>query len=254
MMNALALSQPLSRIRDATLSLLYPTQCRVCGAPINSLQDGVCCSGCWHAAQSEWLAAEHCVKCDAQLKPIGQVMVRQCPHCRELAFTEARACGAYAGAWLSNILHLKAHPHLPERMRVQLIETFERNTCLNDCHAIVPVPLHAARYAERSFNQAELIADALAAHTNLPVLLTALQRAKATSRHRAGMGIKERAKSLHKAFRVSAPRLVAGRALLVVDDVMTSGSTADEIAQTLLNAGAQSVKVLTLARAVTRYI
>ena len=248
-------SYKFSRFRDATLSLLYPTQCRVCGAPINSLQDGVSCSDCWHEAQTEWLAAEHCVKCDAQLKTMGHSgLARQCPHCRELAFSEARACGAYAGAWLTNILRLKSQPHLPERMRAQLIETFERNSCLHDCEAILPVPLHAARYAERSFNQAELIADALAAHTSLPVLLTALVRAKATSRHRAGMGIKERAKSLHKAFRVRAPRLVAGKTLLVVDDVMTSGSTAHEIAQTLLDAGAQSVKVLTLARAVTRYI
>ncbi len=248
-------AQPISRFRDATLSLLYPTQCRVCGAPINSLQDGVTCADCWDEARSEWLAAAHCVKCDAQLKPMGRVeLERQCPHCRELAFTQARACGAYAGAWLANILRLKSQPHLPERMRMQLIEMFERNTCLRDCQAIVPVPLHTARYVERSFNQAEIIADALSAHTSLPVLLTALERAKATSRHRAGMGVKERAKSLRKAFRVRAPRLIAGKTLLVIDDVMTSGSTADEIAQTLLNAGAQSVKVLTLARAVTRYI
>jgi ComF family protein len=254
-MNALSLRQPLSRFRDATLSLLYPTQCRVCGAPINSLQDGVSCSDCWHEAQTEWLAAEHCVKCDAKLKPVGGTgLERQCPHCGELAFTQARACGAYAGPWLASILRLKANPHLPERMRAQLIETYDRNPCLHDCQAILPVPLHAARYAERSFNQSELVADALAAHTSLPVWLTALTRAKATSRHRAGMGIKERAKSLRKAFRVNAPRLVAGKTLLVVDDVMTSGSTTDEIAQTLLNAGAQSVKVLTLARAVTRYI
>lgn len=253
-MRAIALSQPLSRFRDATLSLLYPTPCRVCGAPINSINDGVCCTDCWQVVQSEWLAAEHCVKCDAQLKPLGRALARQCPHCRELAFTEARACGAYAGACLANILPLKANPHLPERMRKLLIETFDRNVCLHDCQALVPVPLHAARYAERSFNQAELIADALAAHTSLPVVLTALVRAKPTSRHRAGMGLKERAKSLHKAFRVRAPRLIAGKTLLVVDDVMTSGSTAHEIAETLLNAGAEAVKVLTLARAVTRYI
>ena len=139
-------------------------------------------------------------------------------------------------------------------MRAQLVETFARHAVLHDCEAIVPVPLHAARYAERSFNQSELVADALSAHTRLPVLLTALMRAKATARHRAGMGVKERAKSLRKAFRVYAPRLIAGKTLLVVDDVMTSGSTAHEIAQTLLDAGAQSVKALTLARAVTRYI
>ena len=68
------------------------------------------------------------------------------------------------------------------------------------------------------------------------------------------MGVNERAKSLRKAFRVRAPRLIAGRNVLVVDDVMTTGSTADEIARTLLDAGARSVNVLTLARAVSVFV
>jgi ComF family protein len=241
--------------RDALLALLYPTRCRVCGADHHALDAGVTCDACWDEAQSKWLAAEHCVKCDARLRSVGQALpARQCPHCRELDFTVARACGAYEAAWLSNILQLKAQPHLPLRMQQLLIATYERHTDLHDCEVILPVPLHAERYVARQFNQAELIAHALARHTGLPVNLVSLVRAKATERHRAGMGIDERAKSLRKAFRVRAPRLIQEKVVLVVDDVMTTGSTAHEIAHTLLAANARAVKVLTLARAIAQYI
>ena len=66
--------------------------------------------------------------------------------------------------------------------------------------------------------------------------------------HRAGMDASERARSLERAFRVRAPRLIAGRAILVVDDVMTTAATAHEIAVTLLDAGARAVSLMTLAR------
>ncbi|MBL8209022.1 MAG: ComF family protein, partial [Blastocatellia bacterium] len=79
-------------------------------------------------------------------------------------------------------------------------------------------------------------------------------RAKQTERHRAGLGARERARSLAGAVRVRAPRLLENRAVLLVDDVLTTGSTAHELAQTLLKGGARSVAVLTLARARTHFI
>ncbi|MEP7339930.1 MAG: phosphoribosyltransferase family protein, partial [Acidobacteriota bacterium] len=71
---------------------------------------------------------------------------------------------------------------------------------------------------------------------------------------RAGMAARERASSMEKAFRVRAPRLIEGRAVLLVDDVMTTGSTADAISRTLLDGGARVVYVLTLARAASEFV
>jgi ComF family protein len=119
--------------------------------------------------------------------------------------------------------------------------------------SIIPTPLHPERLRERGFNQAEVIARELAAMTGLRVDSTALIRVKKTERHRAGLGARDRARSLEKAFRVRAPRLVSGRVALLVDDVMTTGSTADEIARALLDGAARSVKVLTLARAMNEF-
>lgn len=114
--------------------------------------------------------------------------------------------------------------------------------------AILPVPLHPEREAERGFNQAEVIARALASDSGLRIDLVSLERRRATERHRAGFDAVERARSLEGAFRVRAPRLVAGRSILLVDDVMTTGATAHEAALALVKAGARRVDVLSLAR------
>lgn len=245
------------RLRDASLAVLYPSECRVCSRQIESWQDGVVCVQCWEAAARDWATCELCAKCGSPLRALPaplQVTARECGKCREFAFAFARAAGAYDKALLESILWLKRHPHLPPRLRAMLCATFDQTAEFRPCEAILPVPLHAARQSARSFNQAELIAAVLAAHTGLRVNRASLLRVKPTERHRAGMGVSERAKSLRKAFRVHAPRLIAGRSLLLVDDVMTTGSTAHEIAQTLLDGGARDVKVLTLARAVSEFI
>lgn len=246
-----------ARLRDASLTVLYPSECRVCGHQIESWHDGVVCAQCWAAATNDWALRDLCAKCGAPLRALPtnlQISARECGKCREFAFAFARAAGAYEKALLESILWLKRQPHLPPRLCALLCATFDQTAEFHQCEAILPVPLHAARQSERSFNQAELIAEVLAAHTGLRVNTASLLRVKPTERHRAGMGVGERAKSLRKAFRVRAPRLIAGRSLLVVDDVMTTGSTAHEIAQTLRDGGARDVKVLTLARAVSVFI
>ena len=245
-----------ARVRDAALALVYPADCRVCGRPIESWHDGVACAACWAEAQTTWQARALCAKCGAPLRdiPFPISAERTCGKCRDFVFTLARACGAYEGPLLESILWLKRQPTLAPRLRQWLCAVFDQHAVFGQCEAILPVPLHEARQAERSFNQAELLAAALAAHTGLRVDTASLMRVKPTARHRAGMGVNERAKSLRKAFRVRAPRLIAGRNVLVVDDVMTTGSTADEIARTLLDAGARSVNVLTLARAVSVFV
>lgn len=241
----------LQRTVDATLAMFYPTACRVCGAMIESWRDGVACANCWAEIEAAREDMEFCLKCGMALRPLpsntttGQ---RRCGRCDEFAFSLARACGPYDGALRESVLWLKSHPQVSRRLQELLRAAFERTGELRQCESILPVPLHTERLAARGFNQAEVIGRALAAITALRVDAAAVVRVKPTVKHSVGMGSRERAKSLDDAFRVRAPRLVEGRALLLVDDVMTTSSTANEIARTLLNAGATSVSVLTLAR------
>lgn len=246
-----------SSLRDATLAMLFPVECRVCGEMIESWVDGVACSQCWLTVEQkiERIRADNtfCVKCGLPLPPISLLEVRHCGRCDDLAFGAARACGIYEGALRESVLRLKSQPQISARLRNLLKKTVGILQEIHPYESIVPVPLHPDRFAERTFNQAEVIANELAAITHLQVDAASLIRAKHTERHRSGMKMRERARSLEKAFRVRAPRLIENKAVLLVDDVMTTGSTANEIAQTLLANGAQSVGVLTLARAATEF-
>ncbi len=217
---------------------------------IDALDDGVACRHCWHAAETARLDFDYCVKCDASLPRLQlQAQGRRCGWCDELAFTAARACGLYRGAFRESVLRLKVQPELPAHLRRLLRETFWLLPNAQAIEAILPVPLHPTREQERQFNQAEILARALSRMTALPVLRSALIRTKATELHRGGLDAQARQQSLQGAFAVRAPRLLERRALLLVDDVMTTGATAHEIARTLQASGAQEISVLTLARA-----
>lgn len=235
--------------RDGLLALLAPTPCRNCGVIIDSWDDGIACAACWEA--SRWpVSTERCIKCGLPLAPIADaIQERRCGACERMAFICARACGPYVGAWRESILWLKRYPQLAPRISLVLLKTFNQiEAQIGQISSLLPVPLHTERERARGFNQAEVIARTLARMTGLQVDATSLVRDQATALHRAGMDIAERAHSLRGAFRVRAPRLVAGRSILVIDDVMTTAATAHEIGTTLLAAGARCVSLLTLAR------
>jgi len=243
-------------LRDAAVATLFPSACRVCGDAIESWRDGVACSACWHEIEREDADFyPKCPKCWATLAGASSVETgaRRRHLCERFAFDFARSCGPYRGAMRETVLLLKRTPHLPARLRGALRRAFAALPDSCPIESIIPMPLYPERLAERGFNQAEVIARELAELSGLRVNSTAVIRVKKTERHRAGMGARERARSLEKAFRVRAPRLVEGRVALLVDDVMTTGSTAGELARALLESGARSVNVLTLARAMNEF-
>jgi ComF family protein len=112
--------------------------------------------------------------------------------------------------------------------------------------AVIPVPLHALRRREREFNQAEILARGLARRGNLR-FLDALQRLRYTVTQ-THFDRRRRMQNLRDAFKLRQNVSVQGKHLLLVDDVLTTGSTLDECARVLLEAGAQSVRALTVAR------
>ena len=116
---------------------------------------------------------------------------------------------------------------------------------------LAPVPLHRWRIWKRGYNQAALIASVLARRSGMPAMLDLLERRKATP-YLKGMGPRERALAVRGAFRVPERRRAGlqGRSVVLVDDVFTSGATANACARTLKKAGAKEVSLLCWARVV----
>jgi competence protein ComFC len=112
--------------------------------------------------------------------------------------------------------------------------------------ALIPVPLHPTRRRERGYNQAEELASLLGARLNVPAF-PCLQRNRYTDTQTQFDRVQRR-RNLRNAFQLRKGRDVAGKRLLLIDDVLTTGSTLDECARVLLDQGAVSVRALTVAR------
>ena len=241
----------ISGAYDSVLALIYPQRCAACGGSVDSRHDGVACTTCWDATRIFDEDDTLCWKCGALSAAAVAEEKRQtvrCGRCDADSFTGARACGLYEGALRASILALKREPNVTRRLLETLRRTQQRKP-LAEADLIVPVPLHASREGERGFNQAAVLAHELARATKLPIDEYSLVRRVHTERHRAGMDARSRRDSVGGAFEVRRPEPIAGRRVLLIDDVFTTGATVSECAAVLKSAGAADVYVLTIARA-----
>jgi len=176
-----------------------------------------------------------------------------CLNClaRRPAFQIARALGAYEGVLQIAIHHFKYHdrPQLALPLGRYLAEYARKHVSeLNDLKfdALVPVPMHPIRQRLRGYNQSERLAQALGKELELPLLTGSLTRIRPT-RAQVGLAREARYHNLTGAFQVRLPETVAGKTLLLIDDVATTGSSLHECADVLKAAGAKAVYALTLA-------
>lgn len=156
-----------------------------------------------------------------------------------------RAASRYEGAIRQAVHHLKYNGQraLAEPLAERLLEPV---SCMPAADAIVPLPLHPARERARGYNQSALLAHALGRRLRLPVV-PAARRTRET-RDQIGLKRRERQANVKGAFACTDPALVAGRKLLLVDDVCTTGSTLLACAEPLLRAKAASVWGVVVAR------
>lgn len=190
-----------------------------------------------------------CRKCGAFFAPEAAPVPVSCHKCDEYSFDEAAAIGVYEKALAATILNLKRVPHLPERL-TEIMSSSTAIGVVRNADLLIPVPLSRRRRLERGFNQAEVIAEAVSKSCGLPVDDLSLARNVHTQMHRIGMDQKARELTIKKAFEIMRPKLIAGKTVVLIDDVLTSGATASQAARTLKKNGAAGVNVFTLARAV----
>ena len=238
----------------SVLDYALPPRCPGCGAV--STEPHAFCLSCWSSLT--FLGEPCCARCGLPFDyPAGADVL--CGGC--LAdppdFNRLRAAVAYGEIPRRVALKLKygGRPGVAETMarlmRRHLDDLLPGSAALGSTALLAPVPLHRWRIWRRGYNQAALIAMALARRSGAEAELDLLERVKRTPPLR-GMGRKARRDAVRGAFRVAERRRerLRGRAVILIDDVYTSGATANACARTLRRAGAAEVAVLCWARVV----
>ena len=233
---------------DSLLSVILAPVCAACAEPLERPTQGPVCENCWRSILP--LTPPLCDRCGDPLPTWRAVSVplERCPRCRRTPrlVDRGRAIGAYDGALRAIIHALKyegrrslARP-LGALMRRRGADVLEGAVCA------IPVPLHASRRRHRGFNQA---AD-LARHVGIPAV-AALRRVRRTPTQ-TGLPAAQRHRNVRDAFALTrAGARLAGAAVVLIDDVSTTGATLEACARALKHAGVREVRALTAARVVT---
>jgi ComF family protein len=236
----------LRRASDALLGLLYPPHCAACGADTSPGEH--LCGTCRKTVRT--IERPFCEKCS---EPFSGAIdgAFTCSNCagREFHFDHAVARHLSHGVVREFIHRFKYNRaiHLRTVLAEWLADTLEDERIRSTpADFLVPVPLHSARRREREFNQAEVLAQLLSQRAGIP-LLACIRRTRYTTTQ-TKLDREQRMENLHGAFQVRQTSQVLDRHLLLVDDVFTTGSTVDECARVLRQAGAASVRVVTVAR------
>src|SRR6266576_4436064 len=231
----------------ALSSLFYPPVCTIC---LGSVETGeYLCDDCH--AKTPRISPPFCARCS---EPFSGTMsgIFTCANCshRRLYFEAAVAVYRSRGI-VRRVVHQFKYGH---QMHLQHLVGQWLHAALEDerlrgrqFDVIVPVPLHPARQRERGFNQASLLAELLSARISIqskPLLERIRYTTTQTALDRA-----ERMENLHDAFRLRKNADVRGLRVLLIDDVLTTGSTLSECARVLKDAGVISVHAATAARA-----
>lgn len=275
-------AHPARRTLEAATRLIFPPHCIACNKALHSsTKERFLCASCWRLHNLSLLRdTASCLRCALPLpalnKPrepnqIGAAVPLDtpsdtpsdlrpaliCPHCLALppAFQRCRAIVSYELLPSQLIARLKTHHKLivASFIAEQLSSLFhcehlskDRTLSKPQIDALIPVPLHAKRLKLRGFNQAEEIARCLGKQLDIPTLSGALNRLYDTPSQQQ-LSRDQRRKNLRGAFRANSS-VLAGKRLVIIDDVITTTSTAREVAKTVCKAGATSCEVWSYAR------
>ena len=243
-----ATSRVARRAGAAALDLLLPPQCATCEAPVQ--QAGQFCADCF--CRIAFITAPCCRQCGVPLAVTAHADAGGlCRSCEEVPphFDQARAALRYDAHARQVILPFKHADRTELARTLAPLMAHAGAGLLQRADLLVPVPLHRFRLFHRRYNQAALLVRVLSRLSRVPAVPDALRRDRATPSLGARSAA-ERAEMVHDAFSVRRCRMgrVAGRRVLLVDDVMTSGATANACTDALLAAGAAAVDVLVAAR------
>ncbi|HEX4064703.1 MAG TPA: ComF family protein [Acidobacteriaceae bacterium] len=262
------LRSPLTTALDSLSAVLFPADCRVCGAPLSGFTLLPVCASCWNDLPRQPTAL--CSRCgealpfDPRSSDPGLLAEDSCRPCRVQPpdFQKAVAHGVYTGT-LRTLLHLLKYDGmepLAKRLGTLLAEQVLMISDLPTDLWVVPVPLFKKKRSQRGFNQSDLLARGLLAalrarrpEIRVHLVPTLLERQRATE-SQAGLSPHQRRVNVRGAFFVPRPAAVQGKSILLIDDIYTTGATARACSAALHRTGAASIRVATVARAQKEFV
>lgn len=236
------------KIISILLNLILPKRCLTCQSPLKKDIGDVICLECWKKVKSP--TAPLCPICGRPF--FSEVSLSRSPDyicglCRKVRphFERHIYIGFYEGILLEAIRLFKY------KKKVSLAYSLSYLLCkkikdIPEIDIIIPVPLHTKRLRSREFNQSLLLSNLLGLHLGRPILKDVIVRRKDTS-PQVTLDKNKRRRNVKNIFFVTNGDLIEGRRVLLVDDVFTTGSTADECAETLKKSGVYKVYIVTLA-------
>ncbi len=246
---------PLFYLQKLALDLFFPETCAKCGKLLNFDEPGVCAE-CWRSVRG--LSGHFCLRCGSNYD-VDQN--RQCARCIQGKNLFKQACSlGYHEPPLNELVSrfkygegLRWHRrqksmHMADFLGARMARLLPLRKHISHSALIVPVPIHANKLAERGFNQSEILAAAIARKTGLPLDTVGLIRIVETQTQ-AKLDARQRLENVKDAFAVINPLTFIEQNILLIDDVLTTGATINACAGKLLEAGAQQVCVMTIARA-----
>lgn len=235
----------ITAIAKNFVNLFYPLHCAGCRKPLDPLNDSGACSFCEAKIQPN--PEPYCMKCGRPMPVSGDI----CDECRksDFYFSMARSACLYEGI-LKELIHLfkyRGKITLSKIFSRRMAELLKSNAYIIDgIDLVTSVPMHRKQVMDRDFNHANVLAARIAKKAGIRFADT-LEKHRATRRQNE-LSREERLSNLAEAFRVRKDASLGGLRLLLVDDVMTTGSTCSVCAKALLDAGCAEVRCLTLAR------
>lgn len=231
----------------ALLDLLFPPLCHVCRTFIPNAGDLFICAGCLQ--KINFLSSPLCTTCGAPFATEGG-MDHTCGACVLHPPSYISRSAASLEGPVQDLVHSFKYGnrvHLCQPLGLLLADSLQPFRMEIQPDMIIPVPLHRKRLRQRGFNQSQLIGEVLKKRWKVPLEIGNLRRIRWTE-PQTTLHAKERVRNVAGAFSVRAPELIEGKRVLLVDDVLTTGSTLRECAEALQDAGAAAVFAVTVAR------
>lgn len=236
----------LSAFFKKCLDFFYPPTCLVCLQKVE--REGSLCLSCWPVLKE--ITHPFCTRCSVPLE-IYTEAEETCGNCLASSplWGRVRAVYIYNAAVRKMVLRFKAHRNLATGLHLARLMHAPHIDFIKEHDLIIPVPLHWRRLVFRGFNQVAVMVKYIGKWTKIPIDLNVIKRKKHTS-ILAPFGAKERAKILENSFIVPANKkaVLKGKSVLLVDDVMSSGSTIKACIKVLKQYGVKEVDVLVLSR------